>query len=152
MSELTSLEYIKLLKQLTWRQRHIGRRLESQLKAARAFGDFSENTELQIAKAETKVNAVKIESLRRSIGEAEVINSTAPKGRIGFNTLVILRREDGQLSMLTLLGDLAITWDPNHITIPFEGVRCVGRKVGDTILLTKEGQREPYEVICVVAL
>ncbi|MGP1916432.1 MAG: hypothetical protein ACTS6G_03315 [Candidatus Hodgkinia cicadicola] len=152
MSELTALEYIRLLKQLTWRQRHVGRRLESQLKVARALGDFSENAELQIAKAETKANDVKVESLRRSAGEAEVINSKAPRGRIGFNTMAILRRWDGQLSTLTLLGNLNVTWSSNHVAIPFGGAQCVGRKVGDTLLLPREGRWEAYEVICVVAL
>ncbi|MGP1911070.1 MAG: hypothetical protein ACTS43_02130 [Candidatus Hodgkinia cicadicola] len=54
-------------------------------------------------------------------------------------------------SMLTSLGDLAKTWDPNHVTIPFEEI-AASEGTGDMISLTKEGQREPYEVICVVAL
>ncbi|MGP1918369.1 MAG: hypothetical protein ACTS4U_01620 [Candidatus Hodgkinia cicadicola] len=151
-SEITSLEYIRLLKQLTWRQRCVGRRLKSQLKSARALGDFSENAELQIAKAEAKANDVKIESLRRSIGEAEVINSKASRGRIGFNTMAILRSLDGQLSTLTLLGSLNVTWGSERVTAPRGGANCVGRKVGDIIMLQKERRREAFEVICVVAL
>ncbi|MGP1911071.1 MAG: hypothetical protein ACTS47_02270 [Candidatus Hodgkinia cicadicola] len=37
-------------------------RLDSQLKVARAFGDFSKNIELQIAKAETKPMSLKLKA------------------------------------------------------------------------------------------
>ncbi|MGP1926451.1 MAG: hypothetical protein ACTS68_02030 [Candidatus Hodgkinia cicadicola] len=82
MSELTSFEYIKLLKQLTWRRRHIGRRLESQLKVARAFGDFSENTELQIAKAGTKTNAVKLKASGDPLERPKLLTQRRRRGEL----------------------------------------------------------------------
>ncbi|MGP1922237.1 MAG: hypothetical protein ACTS44_00545 [Candidatus Hodgkinia cicadicola] len=152
MSELTTVEYIKLLKQLTWRQRYVGRRLKLQLGNARGLGDFSENAELQIARAEAKVNDVKVERLRRLVGEAEVINLKSSRGRIGFNTLAILRGSEGRLGTLSLLGSSNVTWELNHVEVPLEGVQCVGRKVGDVIMLPRGNRREPYKVICIAGV
>ncbi|MFP3037717.1 MAG: hypothetical protein ACKER6_01425 [Candidatus Hodgkinia cicadicola] len=147
-SALTTLEYIKLTKHLSWRQRRMERELGPRLKATRALGDLSENAEHQSTKAEVKANNSKIEQLRRILGRSEAIMGRGPEGRIGFNTAAVLRSLDGQLSTLTVLSNSQIEHENGRVALISADVgRFLGRKVGDTILLPRAMSLEAHKII-----
>lgn len=140
------LEYLK-----TTRRAQVG----EELRVARGFGDFSENAELDIAKAEKKELEERIETIELQLKTAQIIKDDPKEGKnkaIRLGSVVkLLDVEFNEEMEFQLVGTLEANPKKNRISNESPlGQKMLGAKPGDTLLVETQGGNIAYKVLEIV--
>lgn len=127
-----------------------GRRGEiaDKIAEARDYGDLSENAEYDAAREEQGLVETRIAEIEDIVQNAEIIVS-AKKGVVGLGSVVELKKGDKTVTY-TVVGPVEA--DPLQGKISNEspiGEALMGKKVGETVVITTPKGEIEYEVITV---
>lgn len=127
----------KLKEEIEHRKVVTRRKINEDLKEARAHGDLSENFEYKAAKRDRAQNESRIRYLERMIKTAIVIVEDAEKDEVGLGKKVTLNFiDEEELQDFTIV--TTIEADPLKSKISIEsplGHALYKRKIGDTVLV-----------------
>lgn len=116
--------------------------------AAKEMGDFSENAAYTEAKARLRRLQSRAASLKDRIAHAEVIErGAAPDGSVRVGATVRVR-VNGREKTFEILGSQET--DPGAGRISHAsplGALLLGRKAGETVVLTRDGRNIAYEIL-----
>ena len=122
--------------------------IASKIKAAREFGDLSENFEYHAAKNEQGFIEARIRDLESIVKNHVLIESKQASGTIEVGNTVVFQ-EDGQPEeAYRIVGPSEA--DPKAGRVSYEsalGKAMIGRKVGDVIEVKTEGGRYSVRIV-----
>ncbi len=101
---LTSEGRQKLVDELAWREGDLTKEIVERIKAARDFGDLSENSEYDDAREEQAKNAVRIAEIRAILANAKEAEDTGHTFTVSLGCVVELVDENGEVSEVTIVG------------------------------------------------
>ena len=130
------------------------RRLEvaEQIKAAREYGDLSENSEYDAARNEQGLLEAEIEMLEETLRNAKIVDPKSLKsGVIGIGSKVKVFDEEFKEELeYTIVGTIESKPTENIISNQSPiGSALMGKKVGDTICATAPGGTIKLKVISI---
>ena len=136
-NELTKIDLQKMREELNYRRVTLRPQLLEEVKAARSFGDLSENFEYKAAKQEKNKNESRIRYLENMIKTARVIEDHSDSDTVGLYDKVTIRlEEDGEEETWQVV--TTVRQDVSHGLISKEspmGSALLGRKAGDRFLV-----------------
>jgi len=106
----------------------------AKIKAAREFGDLSENFEYHAAKNEQGFMEARIKELEAIIKNHVLIKSAKSSGVVSMGNTVRFREDDGGDELYRIVGTSEA--DPKAGTVSYEsafGKAVLGRRVGDEV-------------------
>ncbi len=120
------------------------------IRAAREFGDISENSEYDDAKNEQALLEHRISLLQEKLRRARVIkDSEIDTDRVSIGSTVTLRDKDaGQIRIYTLVGSAEA--DPTKARVSNEspvGQAIMGKRVGDEVTVPVPVGAIKYEIL-----
>lgn len=134
---LTEEAINKLKEEIEHRKVVVRRRINEDLKEARAQGDLSENFEYKAAKRDRAQNEGRIRYLERMIKTAKVITDTTAPDEAGLGkTITVKFLEDGEVDEFTLV--TTVEADPMSNMISIEsplGKALYKHKAGDEVMV-----------------
>ena len=147
--ELTEVDIQKMREELEYRERELRPKLIEDVKAARAFGDLSENFEYKAAKREKNRNDSRIRYLTRMISTAKVIEDQSADGVVGlFDKVKIYIEEDDEERDIRLVTTLRQNAPEGLISKESPVGRAVmGHRAGDRVLVEVSPDYSYYIVI-----
>ncbi len=101
---LTSEGRQKLVDELAWREGDLTKEIVERIKAARDFGDLSENSEYDDAREEQAKNAARIAEIRAILANAKEAEDTGHTFTVSLGCVVELVDENGEVSEVTIVG------------------------------------------------
>jgi transcription elongation factor GreA len=121
--------------------------LNEAVKAAKAFGDLSENFEYYAAKRERNMNAGRIKYLENMKKTATIIEDKTAADQVGLNDEVELYIiEDDDTMTITLVTTILVNPEEDRYSIDSPIGRAIhGKRVGDECVVQPE-DGEPYTV------
>lgn len=132
---LTSEDIKKLNEEIEYRKIVVRKKINEDLKEARAHGDLSENYEYKAAKRERAINESRMRHLDKIIKTAMIIKDNAAEDEVGLNKKVILKFiEDDDIEEFTL--STTLDADPVNNIISIEsplGKAIFKHKAGDEV-------------------
>ncbi len=147
--ELTEVDIQKMREELEYRERELRPKLIEDVKAARAFGDLSENFEYKAAKREKNRNDSRIRYLTRMISTAKVIEDKSADGVAGlFDKVKIYIEEDDEERDIRIVTTLRQNAPEGLISKESPVGRAVmGHRAGDRVLVEVSPDYSYYIVI-----
>ena len=147
--ELTEVDIQKMREELEYRERELRPKLIEDVKAARAFGDLSENFEYKAAKREKNRNDSRIRYLTRMINTAKVIEDKSADGVVGlFDKVKIYIEEDDEERDIRIVTTLRQNAPEGLISKESPVGRAVmGHRAGDRVLVEVSQDYSYYIVI-----
>lgn len=150
--ELTQVDIDKMKEELQHRIQVLRPQLIEEVKAARSFGDLSENFEYKAAKREKNQNESRIRYLENMIKTAVVISDHSGAGEIGlFDKVTVLFEEDDETEQFQLVTTLR--QDSLHGLISKEspvGKALLGRRAGDRVTVrVSDSYSYPLRILAV---
>jgi transcription elongation factor GreA len=106
----------------------------AKIKAAREFGDLSENFEYHAAKNEQGFMEARVKELEAIIKNHVLIEAAKNKGVVSMGSTVRFREDDGEEEAYRIVGPSEA--DPKARTVSYEsafGKAVLGHKVGDEV-------------------
>ena len=132
-NELTKIDLQKMREELNYRRITLRPQLLEEVKAARGFGDLSENFEYKAAKQEKNKNESRIRYLENMIKTARVIEDHSASDTVGlYDRVTIFLEEDGEEETWQVV--TTVRQDVSRGLISKEspmGAALLGKKVGD---------------------
>lgn len=101
---LTSEGRQKLVDELAWREGDLTKEIVERIKAARDFGDLSENSEYDDAREEQAKNAARIAEIRAILANAKEAEDTGHTFTVSLGCVVELVDENGEVSEVAIVG------------------------------------------------
>lgn len=136
-NELTQIDLDKMRQELDYRRITLRPQLLEEVKAARGFGDLSENFEYKAAKREKNRNESRIRFLENMIKTAVVIEDKSGADSIGlYDKVTIWLEEDEAEEVWQIV--TTVRQDPLQGRISKEspaGKALLGKKVGDKVFI-----------------
>ena len=132
-NELTKIDLQKMREELDYRRITLRPQLLEEVKAARGFGDLSENFEYKAAKQEKNKNESRIRYLENMIKTARIIEDTSAADAVGLYDRVTIWLEDEEEEE-TWQVVTTVRQDVLHGRISKEspmGSALLGKKVGE---------------------
>ena len=132
-NELTKIDLQKMREELNYRRITLRPQLLEEVKAARGFGDLSENFEYKAAKQEKNKNESRIRYLENMIKTARIIEDTSAADAVGLYDRVTIWLEDEEEEE-TWQVVTTVRQDVSHGLISKEspmGSALMGKKVGE---------------------
>lgn len=147
--ELTEVDIRKMQEEISYRLREVRPKLIEDLRAARAFGDLSENYEYKVAKQELRKCDSRLRYLKRMIATAKVIKITGPADQVGlFDRVEIYYEEDDETETVELVTTLRQDALRSYISKESPlGKALMGKKTGDRVLVKASADYSYYVVI-----
>lgn len=149
--ELTQVDIRKMQEEIRYRTTVLRPKIMEEVKAARAFGDLSENYEYKAAKQEQRRCDSRLRYLKRMVATAKVISADSPADTAGLFDSVKLRYvEDGDVETIRLVTTLR--QDALKGLISKEsplGRAVMGRKVGQRAYVEAESGRYCVEILAI---
>ena len=136
-NELTKIDLQKMREELNYRRITLRPQLLEEVKAARGFGDLSENFEYHAAKREKNQNESRIRYLENMLKNAIIISEESREDEVGLNNTVTLYMEDDEEEEVYKLVT-SIRGNSMHNMISTEsplGRAILHKKVGDRVLV-----------------
>lgn len=134
---LTEEAINKLKEEIEHRKVVLRRRINEDLKEARAHGDLSENFEYKAAKRDRAQNEGRIRYLERMVKTAEIIVDTTSNDEVGLHKVVSVRfLADDEVDEFNIV--TTIEADPMNNMISIEsplGRAIYKHKVGDEVMV-----------------
>lgn len=147
--ELTQVDIQKMQEEIEYRILQLRPQYIEEVKAARAFGDLSENFEYKEAKRQKNRNESRIRYLQRMIKTAQVVESEHPEGCVGlFDKVELYLPDDEETMEIKLVTTLRVNADGGLISRESPlGKAIFGRKVGDVVQVeVRPGVSYPVEI------
>lgn len=94
----------KLEEELTYREGDLNKEIVERIKAARDFGDLSENSEYDDAREEQAKNAARINEIRAILANAKDAENTGHTFTVSLGCIVELVDENGEVTEVTIVG------------------------------------------------
>ena len=94
----------KLEEELAYREGDLNKEIVERIKAARDFGDLSENSEYDDAREEQAKNAARIAEIRAILANAKDAEDTGHTFTVSLGCVVELVDENGEVSEVTIVG------------------------------------------------
>ena len=94
----------KLVDELEWREGELANEIVERIKAARDFGDLSENSEYDDAREEQAKNAARINEIRAILANAKDAEDTGHTFTVSLGCVVELVDENGEVTEVTIVG------------------------------------------------
>lgn len=140
---LTEESINKLKDEIEHRKVVVRRKINEDLKEARAHGDLSENFEYKAAKRDRAHNESRIRHLERMIKTAKIIEDTTSEKEVGLGKIVSIKfLEDNEIDEFMIV--TTIEADPMNNKISIEsplGRALYKHRVGDKIIVNSpEGE------------
>ena len=136
-NELTKIDLQKMREELDYRRITLRPKLLEEVKAARSFGDLSENFEYKAAKQEKNKNESRIRYLENMIKTARVIEDHSAADTAGlYDKVTVFLEEDGEEETWQVV--TTVRQDVSRGLISKEspmGSALLGKKVGDRFLV-----------------
>ena len=133
------------------RRREVERpRIVAEIKAAREFGDLSENAEYHSAKEAQSLNEGRINELEDLVARAEVIDVSKLTGeKVKFGATVVVVDEDTEEERTyQIVGDQEADVKSGRISISSPIARAlIGKEVGEAIEVNAPGGARGYEIV-----
>ena len=149
--ELTEVDIRKMQEEIRYRTTVLRPKIMEDVKAARAFGDLSENYEYKAAKQEQRRCDSRLRYLKRMVATAKVISTDSPADTVGlFDTVTIRYPEDGDTEDIRLVTTLRQDALKGLISKESPRGRAVmGRKVGQTAWVEAQAGRYCVEIVSI---
>ena len=132
-NELTKIDIQKMREELDYRRITLRPQLLEEVKAARSFGDLSENFEYKAAKRDKNKNESRIRFLENMIKTAVVIEDNSDESTVGlYDKVTVYLEEDDEEETWQIV--TTVRQDVLHGLISKEapmGSALLGKKVGD---------------------
>lgn len=141
--KIKHLEYLKSVRRLE---------VADQIKAAREYGDLSENSEYDAARNEQRLLESEIEMLEETLHNAKIVDPKSLKsGIIGIGSKVkVYDAEFDEELEYTIVGSIESKPTENIISNQSPiGAALMGKKKGDTISVTTPGGSIKLKVVSV---
>ncbi len=138
----------KLVDELAWREGELSREIVERIKAARDFGDLSENSEYDDAKEEQAKNAARIAEIQAILANAKDVESVDHTLTVSIGCTVSLVDADGEIVEVTLVG----TTETNSLEHKISNESPIGRAIighaeGETVeVVTPSGKSRIYTI------
>ena len=147
--ELTEVDIRKMQEEIDYKTREVRPKLIEDLRAARAFGDLSENYEYKVAKQELRKCDSRLRYLKRMIATAKVIKISGAADTVGlFDRVEIYYEEDDECETVELVTTLRQDALRSYISKESPlGKALMGRKVGDRVLVKASGDYSYYVTV-----
>jgi transcription elongation factor GreA len=124
--------------------------LRSRILEANEHGDISDNGEYEELKESLVLAEARIQELEQLMDRAEIIQRDPNDDTIGLGSIVTLQGDDGEQETWTLVRpEEANTLDGTISTESPVGSALVGRRVGDSAVVTTPGGQIVYTVISI---
>lgn len=94
----------KLEEELAYREGDLTKEIVERIKAARDFGDLSENSEYDDAREEQAKNATRINEIRAILANAKDAEDTGHTFTVSLGCVVELVDENGEVTEVTIVG------------------------------------------------
>lgn len=94
----------KLEEELAYREGDLNKEIVERIKAARDFGDLSENSEYDDAREEQAKNAARIAEIRAILANAKDAEDTGHTFTVSLGCVVELVDENGEVTEVTIVG------------------------------------------------
>ena len=94
----------KLEEELAYREGDLTKEIVERIKAARDFGDLSENSEYDDAREEQAKNAARIAEIRAILANAKDAEDTGHPFTVSLGCVVELVDENGEVTEVTIVG------------------------------------------------
>lgn len=94
----------KLEEELAYREGDLNKEIVERIKAARDFGDLSENSEYDDAREEQAKNAARINEIRAILANAKDAENTGHTFTVSLGCIVELVDENGEVTEVTIVG------------------------------------------------
>ncbi len=135
--KLTKADIEKIEEEINYRKGELRQELLSNLKAARAQGDLSENFEYTMAKRLNNQNNSRVRYLERMIQTAEIIEDQSAEDEVGLNKLVtIYIPEDDVEEIYKIVTSIRGDSMQGRISdVSPLGKALMGHKAGDTVTI-----------------
>ena len=141
--------YEEIQKELEYLQTVREKEVSELIKEARSYGDLSENSEYDEAKAEQGKLYSKIAELKHLLENAEIVEHSARAGVIGIGSRVtVLDIEMGEESEYQIVGSQEANPMTGRISddSPF-GKGLMGRKIGETVTIEAPAGELQFEIL-----
>ena len=135
--KLTKADIEKIEEEINYRKGELRQELLSNLKAARAQGDLSENFEYTMAKRLNNQNNSRVRYLERMIQTADIIEDQSAEDEVGLNKLVtIYIPEDDVEEIYKIVTSIRGDSMQGRISdVSPLGKALMGHKAGDTVTI-----------------
>ena len=140
----------KLVDELAWREGEFNAEIIERIKAARDFGDLSENSEYDDAKEEQAKNEARIYEIRTILASARISEApSASSVEVSIGCNVEVKDEKGKETTFKIVG----TTETNSLEHKISnespmGAALIGHKAGDTVeYTTPSGRVCSYEIV-----
>lgn len=147
-NELTKTDIQKMQEELDYRCTTLRSKLLEEVKAARAFGDLSENFEYKAAKQEKNKNEGRIRFLERTLKTARVVEDRSAPDAVGlYDKVTVLLEDEEEPETYQIVTTLR--QDVLRGIISKEspmGRALMGRRVGDRAVVELDNGSS-YEVV-----
>lgn len=135
--KLTKADIEKIEEEINYRKGELRQELLSNLKAARAQGDLSENFEYTMAKRLNNQNNSRVRYLERMIQTAEIIEDQSAEDEVGLNKLVTIYIPEDDVEetykiVTSIRGD---SMQGRISDVSPLGKALMGHKAGDTVTI-----------------
>ena len=150
-TQITAEGLQKLEEELAQRKSVIREEILERIKAARAQGDLSENSEYDQAKEDQGKNESRIVELEQMIKTAVIIDTSASskEGKVSLGCTVVLKdMETDEEETYTLVGTTEA--DPFDNKISNEspvGKAVIGKKIGDVVVAVTPAGELSYKIL-----
>lgn len=150
---MTQEEQDKLKEQIDYLKNEKRKEIAEKINVARGYGDLSENSEYDAAKAEQAENEEHLKELEHRLKYSKVVDSDSHDGKtvnVGV-TVKVKSVELGSEMLLTLTG--AIGADPMNGKISVEspvGKALLGQKVGSTVVADTPTGGKKFKILEIV--
>lgn len=121
--------------------------IAERIKAAREFGDLSENAEYQSARQEQERNETRIAELQAILQNVEVIKKPRGDSKVQLGSTVKLESESGKTKEFQVVG--TVEADPLNGKISDEspiGQALLGKKEGETVEIKTPAETATYKI------
>ncbi len=140
----------KLVDELAWREGEFNAEIIERIKAARDFGDLSENSEYDDAKEEQAKNEARIYEIRTILASARISEApSASSVEVSIGCIVDVKDSEGKTTSFKIVG----TTETNSLEHKISnespmGAALIGHKAGETVeYTTPSGRVCSYEIV-----
>ncbi|NMA25590.1 MAG: transcription elongation factor GreA [Clostridiales bacterium] len=133
--ELTQVDIDKMREEIEYRTKVLRPKVIEEVRAARSFGDLSENFEYRAAKQEKNRNESRIRYLERMIKTAKIVSGESKPDEVGlFDTVELYFEEDDETQTIRLMTTLRQDALSGIISPKSPlGKAIMGRRTGDRV-------------------
>jgi transcription elongation factor GreA len=145
----------KLLAEIEVLEHELNHELPAEIKKAVAMGDLSENCEYHMAKERQTFVDARLAQLKKRMAELSLVNlSNIPKDKVAFGSTVVVFDEskDSEITYNLVTSEESDVAKGLISTTSPIGRGLIGKRVGDTAIITTPNGRRSLEVLKLITI